>query len=187
MAKSLPCAPGKLALVLVMCAAGCAVIEQDYPATWDPLLKPATADCARFAGSYADRGEAAGRSGEPSLTYGLFGHHSAWKDVRRVELALPQDGVLEITAWAADKPLFKRTLTTQAGEFRCNSGQLVVRSKRWVAEDVVAGRQEVTIELNRADSQLVAHVKEKTYGTIFAVVPIAGTAEHWYRFARINP
>jgi hypothetical protein len=169
-----------------MCAAGCAVTEQDYPLAWDPLPQPATADCARFAGSYADRGEAAGK-GEPSLTYGLFGHHSGWKDVRRVDMVLPHDGVLEITAWDAQKPLFKRTLTTEAGEFRCRSGQLVVRSKRWVAEDVVAGRQEMTIEFSRADSQLVAHVQEKTYGTIFYVVPIAGTAAHWYRFARINP
>jgi hypothetical protein len=45
----------------------------------------------------------------------------------------------------------------------------------------------VTIEFTRLDGTLVAHVKESTYGTIFAVVPIAGTAAHWYRFARMNP
>jgi hypothetical protein len=185
MAKPLPFAPGKLALLLAMCA-GCAVVEQDYPAAWDPPLQLATADCARFAGSYADRGEAAGTSGEPSLSYALFGHHSGWKDVRRVDLALPQEGVLEITAWDAEKPLFKRRLTTGAGDFQCKSGQLVVHSKRWVATDVVSGRESLTLELNRTNGKLVAHVEETTYGTIFIVVPIAGRAVHWYRFARIS-
>jgi len=176
----------RLGLLLVTCLAGCAVTEQDYPAAWDPLQHSAAASCARFAGSYADRGETAGARAEPSLTYGLFGHHSAWKDTRRVDLALPEEGVLEITAWDDQKPLFKRTLTSKAGEFRCKDGELIVRSKRWVAADVVAGREDVTIAFSQAEPKLVAHVKESTYGAIFAVVPIAGTASHWYRFARVS-
>ncbi|HEX6265855.1 MAG TPA: hypothetical protein VFZ81_03045 [Burkholderiales bacterium] len=174
-------------IFLAMCLAGCAVTEQDYPAAWDPLPQPAASSCARFAGSYADRGETAGARAEPSLTYGLFGHHSAWKEARRVDLALPAEGVLEITAWDDEKPLFKRTLTSKAREFRCKDGELVVRSKRWVAADVVAGREDVTIAFSLAGPRLVAHVKESTYGAIFAVVPIAGTASHWYRFARVGP
>jgi hypothetical protein len=177
----------RLSFLLAMCLAGCAVTEQDYPVTWDPLPQPAAESCARFAGSYADRGEAARDRAEPSLTYGLFGHHSAWKDARRVDLALPAEGVLQITVWDDQKPLLTRTLTTKEGEFRCDHGVLSVRSKRWVAADVVAGREEMTIEFRLSDSKLVAHVKEKTYGAIFAVVPIAGTATHWYRFARVGP
>lgn len=176
-----------LRLIGVVCLAGCAVMEQDYPAAWDPLPLANAKSCDRFAGSYADRGETAGERTQPSLTYGLFGHHSEWKDADRVTLALPQDGVLEITVWDGDKPLLKRTLSAQAGEFKCKDGTLVVRSKRWVAADVVAGREDVTIELTRANGKLVAHVRESTYGTIFAVVPIVGTAGHWYRFARLGP
>jgi hypothetical protein len=174
-------------LFLAICLAGCAVTEQEYPHTWAPLPASGTSDCARFAGSYADRGETTGTGAEPSLTYGLFGHHSAWKEARRVDLALPVEGVLQVTAWGDGKPLFSRTLTTGAGEFQCKDGALVVRSRRWVAADVVAGREDVTIEFSQAGSKLVAHVKESTYGAIFAVVPIAGTASHWYRFARVSP
>ena len=174
-------------LLMAMCLAGCAVTDQDYPRAWDPLPPAATADCKRFAGRYADRGETDGVRAEPSLTYGLFGHHSPWKEAKRVELALPRDGVLEITAWDDRKPLLTRTLTTRAGDFQCDDGTLIVRSKRWVAGDVVAGRESVTIELRQAEAKLVAHVQESTYGTIFAIVPIAGTAEHWYRFARLTP
>jgi hypothetical protein len=174
-------------LLAALCLAGCAVTEQDYPLAWDPLPHPASESCARFAGSYADKGEAAGTRAEPSLTYGLFGHHSNWKDARRVELAPIGNGTLEITVWGDTKPLFTRTLTIKAGEFRCKDGVLYVRSRRWVAADVVAGREDVTIEFRLTDSKLVAHVSEKTYGALFAVVPIAGTASHWYRFARVTP
>ena len=96
-------------------------------------------------------------------------------------------GMLEVTVWDEAKPLFTRTLTAKAGEFRCTDGVLFVRSKRWVAADVVAGREDVTLEFQLADSRLVVHVSEKTYGALFAVVPIAGTATHWYRFARLGP
>ena len=172
--------------MMVAGLAGCAVVEQDYPLAWDPLPQPAAASCARFAGSYADRGEAAEDRAEPSLTYGLFGHHSAWKETRRVDLMFPAEGVLHITAWDEEKPLFTRTLTAREGEFSCKDGVLVVRSKRWVAADIVAGREDVTIEFRLSNGKLVAHVKEKTYGAMFAVVPIAGTATHWYRFARVD-
>ena len=175
----------RVGLFLAIWLAGCAVTDQEYPQAWSPLPPSATADCARFAGSYADRGETAGTGAEPSLTYGLFGHHSAWKEARRVELALPAEGVLHVTAWDEGKPLFTRTLSARAGEFECKDGALVVRSRRWVAADVVAGREDVTIEFSQADASLVAHVRESTYGALFAVVPIAGTATHWYRFARL--
>lgn len=176
-----------LAVFAALPLAGCAVTDERYPASWDPLPPPRSADCARFAGSYADRGEMTTSGSAPSLSYGLFGHHSGWQKTQRVDFALPQDGVLEITAWDAEKPLFKRTLTSKAGEFACKDGRLVVRSKRWVAADLVAGREDVTIEFSDTGSQLVAHILETTYGAIFAVVPIAGTAVRWYRFPRVSP
>jgi hypothetical protein len=179
--------PFALAVAAVVWLAGCAVTDDRYPAGWDPLPPAASADCARFAGSYADRGEMTASASEPSLTYGLFGHHSGWQKAQRVDFAFPQPRVLEITAWEADKPLLKRTLSEKAGELACKDGRLVVRSKRWVAGELVAGREDVTIEFSDAGRQLVARVRERTYGAIFAVVPIAGTAVHWYRFARLNP
>ena len=175
-----------LAVFAALSLGGCAVTEEQYPLSWDPLPPPMSANCARFAGSYADRGETTASSSQPSLTYGLFGHHSGWQKTQRVDFALPQAGVLEITAWDAEKPLFKRTLTSKTGEFACKDGRLVVRSKRWVAADLVAGREDVTIEFSDTGSQLIAHVLETTYGAIFAVVPIAGTAVHWYRFTRLK-
>jgi hypothetical protein len=171
---------------MAICLTGCAVTEQQYPQAWEPLPVSKAQDCARFAGTYADRGEATGDLAEPSLTYGLFGHHSAWKEARRVDFMFPTQEVLYVTAWDEAKPLFTRILTAKAGEFQCQDGRLVVRSRRWVAADVVAGREDVTIEFSQTPSGLVAYVKESTYGAIFAVVPIAGTASHWYRFARLD-
>jgi hypothetical protein len=167
--------------------AGCAVTDEKYPAAWDPLPPSMSADCAHFAGSYADRGELRDAQTPPSLTYGLFGHHAPWQSARRVDFAFAQPGTLEITAWGEHKPLLKRTLVSKADEFACKDGRLIVHQKRWVAADLVAGREEVTLEFSDAGTQLVAHVKESTYGAIFAVVPIAGTAAHWYRFRRLAP
>ncbi len=174
-----------LAVFAAVALGGCAVMDQEYPTSWDPLPPAMSPNCSSFAGSYADRGEMTGSASRPSLTYGLFGHHGGWQNVRRVDFAFPQPEVLEITAWDAEKPLFTRQLSTNAGDFACKQGRLIVRSKRWVAADLVAGREDVTIEFAAAGQRLVAHVQEKTYGAIFAVVPIAGTAGRWYRFARL--
>lgn len=176
----------RLRMLMVMCLAGCTVADHQYPAAWDPLPSSAPNNCARFAGSYADRGESSGAQAEPSLTRGLFGTHSAWKQVKRVDFSLPQDGVLAVSAWDDGRPLIEHSFSVEAGDFSCDEGRLVVRSKRWVIEDIIAGRQRITIEFSEAAPQLVAHVEESTYGTIFAVVPIAGTAARWYRFARLK-
>lgn len=176
----------RLRVLMAMCLAGCTVADHQYPAAWDPLPPAAPGDCARFAGSYADRGESSGTQAEPSLTRGLFGTHSAWKQVKRVDFSLPEEGVLAVTAWDDGQPLIEHSFTAEAGEFSCERGRLVLRSNRWVAEDIIAGRQRITIEFSDAAPQLIAHVKESTYGTIFAVVPIAGTAARWYRFPRLQ-
>lgn len=167
--------------------AGCAVTDEKYPAGWDPLPPPMSASCARYAGSYADRGEPNASGSQPSLTYALFGHHSGWQKAERVDFALPREGALEITVWEAQKPLLSRTLTTKADEFTCKDGRMVVRSRRWVAAELVSGRENITIEFSDDGPRLVAHVLESTYGAIFAVVPIAGTAGRWHRFARLSP
>lgn len=173
-------------LLLAMCVAGCTVADHPYPAAWDPLPAAAAEDCARFAGTYADRGESSGTQAEPSLTRGLFGTQSAWKQVQRVDFSLPEEGVLTVSARNNGEPLIEHRFTTEAEDFSCEQGRLVVRSKRWVVEDIVAGRQRITIEFSEAAPHLVAHVQESTYGTIFAVVPIAGTAARWYRFPRLK-
>ena len=167
--------------------AACAVTDEQYPLAWEPLLPPTARDCERFAGMYADRGEAPQSRVQPSLTYGLFGHHSAWQNAHRVDFAFPDADTLQVTVRDTDKPLFTRSLSARKGEFACRDGRLDVRSRRWVAGDVMAGREDVAIEFHDAPSQLVARVRERAYGTIFAVVPIAGTATHWYRFPRIVP
>jgi hypothetical protein len=178
--------------ILVAAAAlwlgGCAVTEYKYPLAWDPLLPPTSADCGRFEGSYADRGEMAGKSWQPSLTLGLFGTHSAWEDATRVDLSLPTEDTLEIRVWGKDKtkPLFMRSLKAQANDFTCKAGRLTVRNKRWVAGDMFSGREDVVIEFNAPANYLIAQINETNYGVLFAIVPITGTAQNWYRFPRLR-
>ena len=176
-----------LALPAALLLGACSVAEYQYPSAWDPL-PAAPAGCGHLAGTYADRGEAGGQPGEaPSLALQLFGPNSPWEKAVSVTLALPSADALEVTVSDRSGPIVTRLLKANADEFACKAGRLVVRGKRWIATDLVMGRQGFVVELAAAPKYLVAKVNEETYGTLFVVVPIAGTAQHWYRFPRIAP
>ena len=117
--------------------------------------------------------EAQARSGHDILA------HPAWYALTYARQLEPLDDVMN--------PLIKQHgKVAEAAEFLCKSGRIVVRGKRWIATDLVMGRQGVVIEMSDAPKYLVVKVNEETYGTLFVVVPIAGTAQHWYRFARLS-
>lgn len=175
-----------IAIVPALLLGACTVSEYQYPAAWDPL-PAAPAGCAQLAGTYADRGEAGGEASEsPSLALQLFGPNSPWEKAVSVTLALPSEDALEVTVSDKGGPIVSHLLKSSADEFACKGGRLVVRGKRWIATDLVMGRQGYVVELAAAPKYLVAKVNEETYGTLFVLVPIAGTAQHWYRFPRLR-
>lgn len=176
-----------LALCIPIGIQGCAIGNPNYPLNWDPLVPSATVDCRRFEGFYADRGQTRDGLTAPSLTRELFGYREEWKAANRIELRFPSDDVLTARVWANDKLLSTRNLHTSTGDFACNAGELIVRDKRWVAEDLVAGHENTTIVLHHTGGQLVALVKEFTFAVAFLVVPFVADATHWYRFPRIRP
>jgi hypothetical protein len=159
------------------------VANRPYPESWSPLPLPPTEDCRHFEGSYGDRGEMPGFAGQPSLTQQLFGTSSGWKRATRVSFSLQRDDVLEVTVWEGMSLLFTRTLTSQAGQFTCEAGRLVVRDRRGVSGPGVAGLESVTITLSATDDYLVAQVKDFGVG-LAMILPVAGTTTSWYRFPR---
>ena len=169
-----------------LCLAGCAVAEYPYPTAWEPLAPQPDSDCRHFEGRYADRGERDDEQSQPSLTRQLFGEFSDWEDAGTVRLALPKDGVVEITVIGKDKAvLASRTLLRGDRDFACQGGKLVLRDKRWLAGYIMTGRQHVELELNEAGTRVVVQVEELAYGVMFVVFPLVGTARHWYRFERL--
>jgi hypothetical protein len=172
------------ALVALLILSGCAVAEYPYPLTWTPLGLPPADRCAGFPGSYADRGERADEPTKPSLTRQIFGEHADWEQATRVQIAMPDANTIDIAAFSETGRLSSVSLRADKGQFRCDQGRLVVRSRRWIGGYIVSGRQHVTLELNRSGSFLVTQVDELTYGVMFIVFPVVGTAKHWYRFAR---
>jgi hypothetical protein len=173
------------AVPLLLALAGCAVGDPNYPAKWEPLVPSPIAHCRGFEGTYADRGETRDRLSARSLTRELFGYDEQWKTATRVELTMPGDDLLRVTVLGTEGTLFRRDL--HAGtDFECDAGKLVVRDKRWVAEDLVAGREKVTLELHNTRRHLVVQIKETTYAVVFLVVPLVADATHWYRFERVR-
>jgi len=166
--------------------AGCAVAEYNYPVAWEPLVPQPDSDCREFQGRYADRGEREDEPTRPSLTRQLFGEFSNWENATTVEFTMPKDGVLVATVSGNDGPLFARTLVRSDRDYLCQGGRLIVRDRRWIAGYIMSGRQHVDIELNREGTRIVTQVEEMTYGVMFVIFPVVGTARHWYRFERLR-
>jgi len=172
-------------LVLVLVTAGCSVVDEPYPPAWDPLSPPAVADCQHFEGTYADRGESPAQTARPSLTRELFGADSPWESAKSIRLRLTTEGA-SVTVTGPDKPLAAH-FSAKEGDFRCNHGRLMLRSRRWVRSGLMSGRETVRVDFYEATPYLIAHVEERMTGVMFIVVPLAGESARWFRFPRLGP
>jgi hypothetical protein len=171
---------------LILLLAGCSVADDPYPAAWDSLPAETLSNCREFNGTYADRGEAPRHAGKPSLTRELFGKDGPWEKAVSVELDLPSDEALDIRVSAPGATPFSRRLSAKAGDFACDRGRLIVHSKRWVASDLMSGRESVTVEMHQGERHLVTRVNESMIGVMFMVVPLTGESARWYRFLRLD-
>ncbi len=174
-----------LAACLPLALQACAIGNPNYPLSWDPLAPSAAENCLHFEGSYADRGQTRDGLTAPSLTRELFGYREEWKAATRVELRFTGDDVLQVNIWAKENIVSTRNLHTSTGDFACDAGRLIVRDKRWVAEDLLAGHENTTLILHDGGGHMVALVKEFTFAVAFVVVPFVADATHWYRFQRV--
>ena len=174
-------------LFLLALLAGCTVADTPYPIGWDPIPAPAAADCRQFEGTYADRGEAFGTTERPSLTRELFGADSPWAKAASVRLEISAEEAVEVTVAGEGVKPEPRRFSLKAGEARCERGRLQLVSRRWVASDLMSGRESVRIDLEQADPFLVTHVRESITGVMFLVVPLSGESARWLRFQRLKP
>jgi len=174
-------------LFLLALLAGCTVADTPYPIDWDPIPAPAADDCRQFEGTYADRGEAFGQTARPSFTRELFGADSPWEKAASVRLALTTEDSVEVTVSGEGLKPATHRFGIKAGEARCDRGRLTLAAKRWVASDIMSGRESVKIELNQSDPFLVTHVHESITGVMFLVVPLSGESARWFRFPRLKP
>ena len=172
---------------LVVLVAGCSVVDAPYPSAWDPPSASPASDCRRFQGTYADRGEAPGEAAPPSLTRELFGPDSPWERVSSLRFDFTPEQALDVTLAGEGLEPTVRRLSAKTGEFRCDQGKLVLRSRRWVASGLMSGRETVKVDLHEADPFLVAHVHESMTGVMFMVVPLSGESARWFRFPRLKP
>lgn len=166
--------------------AGCSVADNPYPMAWDPIPVPTAADCRQFEGTYADRGEAYGQTARPSLTRELFGESSPWEKAATVRLQFTAEDSIEVTVSAEGLKPETRRFSIKAGEARCERGRLELSTRRWVASDLMSGRESVKIEFSQADPYLVTHVFESVTGVMFLVVPLSGESARWFRFPRLK-
>ena len=171
----------------VLLLSGCSVVDSPYPPGWEPLAASAASDCLRFQGTYADRGEAPGQTARPSFTRELFGPDSPWEKATRIRFDFPAEDVVDVTVAAEGMTPVVRRFSAKAGELRCDRGRLELRTRRWVASDLMSGRETVKIDLLEAEPFLVTHIHESMTGVMFLVVPLSGESARWFRFPRLRP
>ena len=170
-----------------MLLAGCSVADSPYPLAWEPLSALPPDNCRRFQGTYADRGEAPGQAARPSFTRVLFGPDSPWQKAASIRFDFTAEDAVEVTVSGEGLEPSVRRFSAKAGEFRCDGGRLVLQTRRWVASDLLSGRETVKMDLVEAAPFLVTHVHESMTGVMFLVVPLSGESARWFRFPRLKP
>jgi hypothetical protein len=186
-----------LLILLTLFAGACVVNENHpYPESWPAPSSNASEGCRDLEGVYSDLGEthtfpAINRS----LTFYLGWQEwsdkedrkQGWREAKRVTLSILGAGSLEaIIRGANDNRIATHILTQDSGEFRCESGHATIRWHAYGTEDVVAARDDYTIELIRAGEYLVAHVHDRGIGVIGLIFPIEGETRGWVRFKRLS-
>jgi len=99
------------------------------------------------------------------------------------DIEQPDEDILKMTAWFDDFNLGQIVYSKKKGEFRCESGMIVIEepprsSPIWFT--LAAEWHTVYLGKSR-DGYLVMRTKGSTVG-IFLGVPGADTAWHWFRF-----
>lgn len=187
----------RLLALLTLLVSACVVNQnQPYPESWSPVPGRASEGCQDLDGVYADLGEPHKFPAvNPSLTFnlgwqgwsGTEDRKQGWRRAKRVTLSILDADSMEAVIWGAnDDRIASHVLTRASGEFVCESGHATIRWHAYAAEDVVAARDDYTVELSRAGEYLVAHVHDRGIGVVGLVVPIGGKTSGWVRFERLS-
>ena len=158
-----------------------------YPPGW-ASLEYARPDCLSINGVYSNSGEWSRFRGSGSfLAWRLLRDTSPAdleffskdttldKGVDRVQIAVSQEGKLEITALDRDRVVKRKEFLASKDDYRCDDGRIEI------AEFIVGltgARQESVILLKSTDGALI--VKDGAAGLMLFVLPIAGN--DWHRF-----
>jgi hypothetical protein len=186
----------RLLPLFTLLASACVInADHPYPESWPPVSSGAAEGCRDLDGLYADLGETHTFPAiNPSLTFNLGWQgwsstedRDGWRRAKRVTLSVRDANSLEAVIWGAnDDRIASRILARDSGKFVCESGHATIRWHTYAAEDVVAARDDYTVELKRAGEYLVAHVHDRGIGIIGLVFPIGGKTSGWVRFKRLS-
>lgn len=184
--------------VLVSLVASACVVHRDepYPEAWPSLSTIGTSEgCRDLDGVYADHGEThASPAVATSLTFNLgwqaWGpaedRKQGWRKATRVTLSvLDSDSMEAVIRDVNGVQVASHILTHGSGEFVCEQGHATIRWHVYGAEDVVAARDDYSVELRRAGGYLVAHIHDRGIGVIGLIFPVAGRNSGWVRFERL--
>lgn len=190
---------GRKALALLVCLVpvACTTHQNErYPESWPSLSQGnATKNCHDLSGIYADKGETrVFPAVAPSLTFNLgwqaWGpeedRKQGWRKADQVTVSVLDSGsMLAVIRDVNGARIASHIFTYVSGDFECRQGHGTIRWHVSGTEDVVAGRDDYTVELSRVGEYLVAHVHDRGIGVIGLVFPVTGNNSGWVRFKQI--
>lgn len=161
-----------------------------YPPEWPTISPPSSNACPSLAGEYRNAGEYGSTNGgsprysPPYLSIYFYSDQAAAARAERVRVSQAADGRLRIEPIGGDQTL--SPVEIQTGEdYRCESGWLVMKSSRSVAENV-SGYESNTYRFIRADDRsLIVQIDSSAIGVVL-VVPVAGSSTEWQRFLPVE-
>lgn len=174
-----------LVLVVVLVAPSCSS-HGVYPVEWGDLSPSSGDSCPSLAGVFQNAGERAVPEGgspqysPPYLSSYFFADTAAAARANRVRITGDANEELTVELLGEDASLEPRILQRQA-HYRCEDGWLLLKSSRWIAENV-SGFESMTYRFRKThEGAMVVQVSSSAVGVVF-VVPVAGSSTEWHRF-----
>jgi len=187
-----------LVLVLPFLLTGCASVDNTpYPSSWPSLQQHGTT-CSAINGSYES---AAIRTSHPDrwqqvrLALTVLPQSVDYSSIRIISLALNDAGDrLRVTGSDADGHVVaKYDYARSSGIFRCDGGQLVIRTDRLpdaqkAPDNPVVGFTQHDVRLLKArDGSLIMKESGSVTGMAFMVVPVHAEGTQWWQFRAVRP
>lgn len=187
-----------IALLFPFLLTGCVSVDKaPYPPSWPPLQANGIS-CSAINGSYES---AASRTSHPDrwqqirLALTILPRSVDYASIPVISLALNDVGErLQVTGKDADGHVIAEyDYARSSGIFRCDKGQLVIRTERLpdaqkAPDNPVVGITQHDVRLMKArDGSLIMKESGSVTGMAFLVVPVHAEGTQWWQFLAAKP
>jgi hypothetical protein len=168
-------------LVLMACSS-----IQTFPSTWPKLVPALSGGCLAIVGTFSALDSSEAKTEAVQILNGY--NRAPAQSSDHFVVMEPSHGMLEIIVYSGDNIVAKFHYSKQENTLQLTSSEVVaIVSDGLLAAQGVLGFSKISVSFYRdADGYLVMKRNESSVGA-YAIIPIVGKSERWYRFQPIKP